>query len=107
MLTRLRAWYAQRSNAVKAGVATAATTFAALFVPALFGWANDVLSWVADWGGNSAPATPFPDPSVLTKAAVAAITAAAVGLLNTAWRAIQARTSAIPGTGPDYPSDVG
>ncbi len=103
MITRLRAWYGRLPNPVKAAVATAAVAFTGLFVPALVGWGNDVLTWVSDLGNGSGTAVPFPDPSVLTKAAAAGVAAAGIGLLNFVFRWVQSK-GLLPGDGPAYDS---
>jgi hypothetical protein len=73
-------------NAIKAGAYTALWTFLALFGLSLAGWLNDVQQWATSDGA----ATVFPDPSVLVKAAAAAVTAAAGGLVGLVVRLAQA-----------------
>ncbi len=86
-------------DAVKAGLWTAVFSFATLFSVSLLGFLGDVLAWA-----QAAPGTVvvFPDPSVLAKAAVAALVAAAIGLVNTLVRLVQARLGL--GSGPSYRS---
>lgn len=73
-------------NAVKAGAYTALWTFVGLFGLSLAGWLNDVQQWATSDGA----VTVFPDPSVLVKAAVAAVSAAAGGLVGLVVRLVQA-----------------
>lgn len=101
-MSKIREWYADLPDPVKAGASTAAFVFLGIFVPALLGWLTDVQSWLADLGGNAPDARPFPDPDVLTKAAFAAASAAFIGLINWGWRAAQRRFSWLPDSGPRY-----
>jgi hypothetical protein len=102
MLERIRAAYRRLPNPVKAAIATGVATFTGLFVPAFLGWTNDVLTWISDFIGSGGDAVPFPDPSVLTKAAVAAAGAAVAAVVNYAYRKAQ-ELGLFPGSGPSYP----
>lgn len=83
-------------NAIKAGAFTALWTFLALFGLSFVGWLNDVIEWASADGATVV----FPDPSVLVKAGVAAVAAAASGLVGLVVRLAQVAT----GTGdvPKY-----
>lgn len=72
-------------NAIKAGAFTALWTFIGMFSLAFFGWLNDVQAWATGDGA----ATVFPDTAVLVKAAIAAVAAAAGGLVGTFVRLAQ------------------
>lgn len=72
-------------DAIKAGAYTALWSFIALFGLSLIGWLNDVVGWATSDGATVA----FPDPSVLVKAAAAAVAAAASGLVGTIVRLAQ------------------
>ena len=75
-------------NALKAGAFTALWTFVALFGLSAVGWLNDLLQWASADGATVV----FPDPAVLVKAAVAAVAAAASGLVGTIVRLAQSAT---------------
>ncbi len=83
------------TNPAKAAGWTALFSFLTLFGAALVGWLNDLMTWATP--GSDAP---FPDPSALRGAAVAAGASAAIGLVNFVIRWVQTRT----GTGevPTY-----
>lgn len=74
---------------------TAVVTFLTLFTAAAVGFVGQLQEW-ASTGGE------FPDPSVLGKAAVSAALAALAGLVNFAYRWLQAK-ELLPGSGPSYP----
>lgn len=84
------------SNELRAALATAVVTFLTLFAASAVGFVGQLQEW-ADTGGE------FPDVSVLGRAAVSAALAALAGLVNYAYRWLQAR-GALPGSGPVYPS---
>lgn len=84
------------SDSVKAALWTALFTFVALFGISLLGWVQEVAAWA-----GSATAGDFPSVTPLGKAAVAAVAAAATGLINWIVRFAQAK-GALPGNGPAY-----
>jgi hypothetical protein len=86
------------SNEVKAALWTALFTFVALFGASVFGWVQDVTEWASTSG-----TAVFPNVTVLGKAAVSALGAAAAGLVNFVVRWAQAQ-GVIPGAGPNYPT---
>lgn len=79
---------------LKPALWTALFTFLGLFGATLTGWLGDVADWAAGEG------VAFPDPSVLSKAAVSAAGAAFAGLVNWVVRYIQTVTG--KGTVPEY-----
>lgn len=85
------------SNELKAAVSTAFFTFLGLFGMAVLGFIQQVIDWA-----NAGGVTVFPDVSVLGKAAVSAGLAAAVGLVNFAWRWLQSKGVPLPGARPTY-----
>ena len=74
-------------DSFKAALYSALFTFIALFGLSLLGFLNDV--W--HWASSNDNAVLFPDPAVLVKAAVAAVMAACVGLVNFVVRWAQGR----------------
>lgn len=86
-------------NALKAGAYTSLWTFIGMFALALFGWLGDVQAWATADGA----ATVFPDPSILVKAAIAAVAAAAGGVVGTFVRLAQVVTG--KGDLPQYDND--
>lgn len=85
-------------DAWRAALATAFFSFVTLFGLAALSWLQDVWAW-ANGGG----AALFPDPSVLYKAAVAAVVSALIGLVNFAVRWAQSKTGVAASTVPRYP----
>lgn len=83
------------SNELRAAVTTAVITFLTLFTTAAVGFVGQLQEW-ASTGGE------FPDVSVLGRAAVSAALAALAGLVNYAYRWLQAK-QVLPGSGPTYP----
>jgi len=83
------------SNELKAALWTTLFVFIAVFSAALLGFVTDV----AQWAGTD-DAT-FPSVTPLGKAAVAALAAAASGLLNYIIRWAQSK-GVLPGAGPSY-----
>ena len=75
-------------DAIKAGLYTALWTFIALFGLSFVGYLNDVVEWATGDGATIV----FPDPYVLVKAAAAAVSAAAAGLVGTLVRLAQVAT---------------
>lgn len=106
MLTRARTWYASLPDPVKAAGAMFVLAFVGIFGPALLGWLTELATWVADVGAGAPDARPFPDPSVLSKALFAALSAGFLALVNYVFRAAQQRFSWIPGSGPKYPDAI-
>lgn len=86
------------SNPARAALWTALFTFAGLFGMSLLGWLQEVWAWANDSTG----VVLFPDPSVLMKAAVAAVVAALIGLVNFVVRWAQEK-GFVPGRSPVYP----
>lgn len=80
-------------DSVRSGLNTAVFSFLGLFLPALLGWLGR-LSEAVDGG------TPLPSVSTLGKAAFSASLAVLIGLINTAFRAVQAKTG--KGNPPTY-----
>lgn len=80
-------------DSVRSGLNTAVFSFLGLFLPALLGWLGRLSEAVN--GG-----TPIPSVSPLGKAAFSAAIAVVIGLINTAFRAVQARTG--KGNPPSY-----
>lgn len=78
----------EAKNAIKAGLFTALWTFIGMFGLAFLGWLNDVQQWATSDGA----VTVFPDTSVLVKAAIAAVAAAAGGVVGTVVRLVQVAT---------------
>ncbi|MCP4965722.1 MAG: hypothetical protein GY926_10845 [bacterium] len=70
--------------ALKPALYTAGFTFVTVFAGVLTGWLNDVAGWLEAPDGAA-----FPDPSVLWKGVIAAVTATATGLVNFVVRAVQ------------------
>lgn len=83
-------------NAIKAGAFTALWTFIALFGLSFVGWLNDIVEWASADGATVV----FPDPSVLVKAAAAAVASAAAGLVGLVVRLAQVATGS--GDVPQY-----
>lgn len=84
-------------NWLKAGLYAALWAFLGRFLPALLGFLQDVEKWATDDGAYTA----FPDPSVLVKAGVSAISAAMVFVIAAGVRLVQSKTAA-PGEVPKY-----
>lgn len=84
---------AKLPDPVRSGLNTAVFSFLGLFLPALLGWLGRLSEAVN--GG-----TPLPSVSPLGKAAFSAALAVLIGLINTAFRAVQARTG--KGNPPTY-----
>ena len=80
-------------DSVRSGLNTAIFSFLGLFLPALLGWLSRLSEAVN--GGD-----PIPSVSPLGKAAFSAALAVVIGLINTAFRAVQARTGR--GNPPTY-----
>lgn len=72
-------------DSVRSGLNTAVFSFLGLFLPALLGWLGRLSEAVN--GGD-----PIPPVSPLGKAAFSAALAVLIGLINTAFRAVQAKT---------------
>lgn len=87
-------------DAIKAGAYTALWTFVALFGATATGWAGDVVTWAQEWADTGA-AGDFPSLSVLAAGATSAAFSALSGLVGTAVRLAQAKTS-LPGHPPTY-----
>jgi len=83
------------SNELKAALWTTLFVFVAVFSAALLGFITDV----AQWAGTDDAV--FPSVTPLGKAAVAALAAAASGLLNYIIRWAQSK-GVLPGAGPSY-----
>lgn len=83
-------------DSLKAGLYGALFTWITIFGAAALGWLNDAWEWAADDTG----VVLFPDPKVLTKALVAAVVAALVGLVNFAIRWVQGKVG--KGEAPQY-----
>jgi hypothetical protein len=96
-MTKLKAAWAWLSNPAKAALSTAAFTFVALFGAAVAGWVQDVTDWASTEG-----TAVFPSVNVVGKAFIAALGAAAAGLVNYLVRKAQDKGLA-PGNGPIYP----
>jgi hypothetical protein len=80
-------------DSVRSGLNTAIFSFLGIFLPSLLGWLGR-LSESVDGG------TPLPSVSTLGKAAFSAALAVLIGLINTAFRAVQAKTGR--GNPPKY-----
>lgn len=80
-------------DSVRSGLNTAIFSFLGLFLPALLGWLGRLSEAVN--GGD-----PIPPVSPLGKAAFSAALAVVIGLINTAFRAVQSRTGR--GNPPSY-----
>ena len=80
-------------DSVRSGLNTAVFSFLGIFLPSLLGWLGR-LSEAVDGG------TPLPSVTPLGKAAFSAALAVLIGLINTAFRAVQARTGR--GNPPTY-----
>jgi hypothetical protein len=80
-------------DSVRSGLNTAIFSFLGIFLPSLLGWLSR-LSEAVDGG------TPLPSVSPLGKAAFSAALAVVIGLINAAFRAVQAKTGR--GNPPTY-----
>ncbi len=80
-------------DSVRSGINTAVFSFLGIFLPALLGWLGR-LSEAVDGG------TPLPPFTTLGKAAFSAAIAVLIGLINTAFRAVQSKTG--KGNPPTY-----
>ena len=85
-------------DALKAAAYTFLWTFVGVFAASLLGWLQDLTAWATDDGGTVV----FPDPGVLVKAAVAAVSGAFAFVAAAIVRVAQAHRLA-PGTPPSYP----
>jgi hypothetical protein len=72
-----------RDSAMRA-LRTFIISFLALFIPALLGWLNDLLNWA-----NGDEGQPFPSYDTLAKAAISAVAAALIALVNWLWNATE------------------
>jgi hypothetical protein len=85
------------SSKLYAAIKTALISFATLFAVSLAGWLTDVMEWAGDTTGD------FPSVSPLGKAAVAALAAALIGLVNYLVNLGQEH-NVVPGKAPVYPN---
>ena len=86
-------YLAKLPDSVRSGLNTAIFSFLGIFLPSLLGWLGR-LSEAVDGG------TPLPSVSPLGKAAFSAALAVIIGLINTVFRAVQAKTG--KGNPPTY-----
>jgi hypothetical protein len=84
------------TNEIKAAGWTFLFSFIALFGTAALGWLQEVIEWASTSGE-----TPLPGLSTIGYAAVSAVAAAAIGLVNFVVRFAQAK-GVIPGETPTY-----
>ncbi len=88
-------------DSIKAGAYTALWSFIAMFGLTATGWLGDVTRWAQDWAQTGTPGT-FPSLSVLAAGAVSAAASVLSGFVGTLVRLAQAKTSIVPGHGPEY-----
>lgn len=90
----------ETKNALKSAAYTFLWTFIGVFGLSLAGWLGDLTQWATDDGGTVV----FPDPTVLVKAAVAAV-AAGSGFVVAAVIRLAQSAGWVPGEAPQYPNN--
>jgi hypothetical protein len=95
-MNHLKTLFVKAGPAVRPALMTALFTFVAVFGAALTGWLTEVIGWLE--AVDAPEQAEFPDPSVLGKAAVAGVVAAASGLVNFAvrWAQVMLGKGSVP-----------
>ena len=101
-MTHLKTLLVKAEPAVRPALMTALFTFIAIFGAALTGWLTEVIGWLEVI--DAPEQSEFPDPTVLGKAAVAGVVAAASGIVNFVVRYAQVTLG--KGTVPTYEKHV-
>jgi hypothetical protein len=76
-------------DSVRRAIRTFVISFAALFVPGLFGFLNAVTEWARAEGQS-----PFPDARSLAYVGVVAIVAGVIAVVNLLWNAVEDKAGA-------------
>lgn len=101
-MTHLKTLLVKAEPAVRPALMTALFTFIAIFGAALTGWLTEVIGWLE--AIDAPEQSEFPDPTVLGKAVVAGVVAAAAGIVNFVVRYAQVMLG--KGTVPTYEKHV-